>query len=122
VGRLSEVTVLFANARGFTSLIHEHGPEEITPYIDEFFRRCSNIVINHDGIIDHFRGDAVFAFFNVPVKREDHLAQAIESAREIQSAVPEINRSRGTIGIYANDCRNTSATGAGFVMSCIRTI
>ena len=95
MGRLSEVTVLFADARGFTALIHERGPEEITPYIDEFFRRCSNIVIRHDGIIDHFRGDAVLAFFNVPVKREDHLPRAIEAAREIQMAVPEINRAQG---------------------------
>ena len=95
MGRLSEVTVLFADARGFTALIHERGPEEITPYIDEFFRRCSNIVINHDGIVDHFRGDAVLAFFNVPIKRENHVAQAIEAAREIQMAVPEINRGRG---------------------------
>jgi len=95
VGRISEVTVLFADARGFTALIHEHGPEEITPYIDEFFRRCSKIVIDHDGIIDHFRGDAVLAFFNVPIRREDHLNQAIEAAREIQMAVPNINKDRG---------------------------
>ena len=55
MGHLSEVTVLFADARGFTALIHECGPEEITPLIDEFFRRCTSIVVNHDGIIDNFR-------------------------------------------------------------------
>ena len=96
MGRISEVTVLFADARGFTALVHEYGPEEITPYIDEFFRRCSNIVIGQDGIIDHFRGDAVLAFFNVPVRREDHLARAINAAKEIQMAVPDINQSRGS--------------------------
>jgi len=95
VGRISEVTVLFADAHGFTALIHQHGLQEITPYIDEFFRRCSNIVVGQDGIIDHFRGDAVLAFFNVPVRREDHLSRAINVAEEIQKAVPEINQSRG---------------------------
>ncbi len=95
MGRLSEVTVLFADARGFTELIHQRGPEEITPYIDEFFRRCSNIMVNYDGIIDHFRGDAVLGFFNVPIKRDDHVARAIAAATEIQQAVPEINLKRG---------------------------
>ena len=95
MGRLSEVTVLFADARGFTSLIHEHGPEEITPYIDECFKRCSSIVVSHDGIIDHFRGDAVLAFFNVPIKHDDHVTRAIAAAIEIQQAVPEINVQRG---------------------------
>ena len=87
--------MLFADARGFTALIHEHGPEEITPLIAEFFRRCSNIVVSHDGIIDHFRGDAVLGFFNVPIKREDHVMRAIAVAKEIQQAVPEINLKSG---------------------------
>jgi len=95
VGRLCEVTVLFADARGFTALIHEHGPEKITPYIDEFFQRCAAIVIKYDGIVDHFRGDAVLAFFNVPIKRDNHVDRAIKAAKEIQMAVPEINQVRG---------------------------
>ena len=94
MGHLSPVSVLFADARGFTSLIHEHGPEEITPFIDEFFKRCYNIVINHDGIMDHFRGDAILGFFNVPIKHDDHVARAVAAA-EIQAAVPEINLSKG---------------------------
>ena len=89
------MTVLFADARGFTALVHEHGPEKITPYIDEFFQRCAAIVIKYDGIIDHFRGDAVLAFFNVPLKHDDHVNRAIKAAKEVQMAVPEINRGRG---------------------------
>lgn len=67
----------------------------ITPYIDEFFKRCSSIVVSHDGIIDHFRGDAVLAFFNVPIKRDDHVKRAIAAATEIQQAVPGINLQGG---------------------------
>ena len=76
MGHLSEVTVLFADACGFTALVHERGPEEITPFIDEFFKRCATIVVNHDGIIDHFRGDAVLAFFNIPGLRLTPFAAA----------------------------------------------
>ena len=95
MGLISEVTVLFADARGFTALIHQRGPREITPYIDEFFKRCASIVVKHDGIIDHFRGDAVLGFFNVPIKHNDHVERAIAAAHEIQQAVPDINLAKG---------------------------
>ena len=128
MGHLSEVTVLFADARGFTALIHERGPEEITPLIDEFFRRCTSIVVNHDGIIDNFRGDAVLGFFNVPIRRDDHVARAITAAKEIQLAVPEINLSLGqeellkvgigittgltlTTTVGSNDCKDYTVMG-----------
>jgi len=75
--------------------VHERGPEEITPLIADFFQACSDIVIKHDGIIDHFRGDAVLAFFNVPIRHEDHVERALSVAREIQQAVPDINLSGG---------------------------
>ena len=95
MGHLSEITVLFADCRDFTRLTHEFGPQVITPLIDEFFRRCSGIVVSHDGILDNFRGDAVLAFFNVPIRREDHVAKAITAATQIQLAVPEINSKLG---------------------------
>ena len=95
MGHLSDTTVLFADCRDFTRLTHERGPEVITPLIDEFFRRCSDIVVAQDGILDNFRGDAVLAFFNVPLRREDHVARAITAATRIQLAVPEINAKLG---------------------------
>ena len=95
MGHLSEISVLFADCRDFTRLTHERGPEVITPVIDEFFRRCSEIVVSQDGILDNFRGDAVLAFFNVPLKREDHVARAITVATQIQQTVPEINARLG---------------------------
>lgn len=52
-------------------------------------------MVKHDGIIDHFRGDAVLGFFNVPIKHEDHVQRALAVAQEIQNAVPEINLKRG---------------------------
>ena len=87
--------MLFADVRGFTTLIHELGPEEITPLIAEFFRRCSDIVVKYDGIIDHFSGGAILGFFNVPIKHEDHVTRAVSVAQEIQQAVPDINLNQG---------------------------
>jgi len=95
VGHLSNITVLFADCRDFTRLTHELGPEVITPLIDEFFRCCSDIVVSHDGILDNFRGDAVLAFFNVPIRNKEHVETAITAAIQIQHALPEINAKLG---------------------------
>ena len=95
MGHLSEVTVLFADCRDFTRLTLELGPEVITPLIDQFFRRCSDIVVSHDGILDKFLGDAILAFFNVPIRHEGHVAKAVTAATQIQLAVPEINAKLG---------------------------
>lgn len=52
-------------------------------------------MVAHDGIVDNFRGDAVLAFFNLPIRRKDHITQAISAAKQIQLAVPEINAKLG---------------------------
>ncbi len=52
-------------------------------------------MVSHDGILDNFRGDAVLAFFNVPIRHEDHVAKAVTAATQIQLAVPEINAKLG---------------------------
>ena len=55
--------------------------------------------MRHDGIVDHFLGDAVLALFNAPVRHEDHARRAVEAAREIQAAMPEINTAAGEEGL-----------------------
>ena len=94
-GRLSEVSVAFADCRGYTTLMRERGPSAVQPVMDEFFRTCSAIVFRHHGIVDHFLGDAVLALFNVPIRRDDHPALAVQTAIEIQRAVPAINARLG---------------------------
>jgi len=90
-GRLSEVTVLFADCRGYTRLTHELGIEKLTPITEEFFKRSAAIIREHHGIVDHFLGDAVMALFNVPIKHDDHVLRAVTAAFRIQEAVDGIN-------------------------------
>lgn len=75
--------------------MHERGPEAVRPLVDEFFRRCRDIVVSRDGIVDHFLGDAVLALFNVPIQHDDHIARATGAATEIQLAMPAINATVG---------------------------
>jgi adenylate cyclase len=90
-GRLSEVTVLFADCRGYTRLTQELGIEKLAPITEEFFKTSAQIIREHHGIVDHLLGDAVMALFNVPIKHDDHVSRAAEAAIRIQEAVDGIN-------------------------------
>ena len=90
-GRLSEVTVLFADCREYTRLTHELGIEKLTPVTEEFFKTSAEVIREHYGIVDRFLGDAVMAFFNVPIKHDDHVLRAVNAAFQIQEGVMRIN-------------------------------
>jgi adenylate cyclase len=91
MGRLSEVTVLFADCRGYTRLTQELEIEKLAPITEEFFRTSAQIVREHHGIVDHLLGDAIMALFNVPIKHDDHVFRAVDAACRIQEAVDQIN-------------------------------
>lgn len=78
-------------------MTRELGVEKVAPMVDEFFRACADIVVDHDGIVDHFLGDAIMAFFNVPIKQEDHVARAVTTAAQIQLACTRL-KSREILG------------------------
>jgi len=90
-GRLSEVTALFADCRGYTRLTRELGIEKLTPITEEFFKTSAEIIREHHGIVDRLLGDGVMALFNVPIKRDDHALRAVTAAFRIQEAVKQIN-------------------------------
>ncbi len=90
-GEIAEVTVLFADLRGFTELAADLGAMRTKELLDEYFRVVSEILFAHDAIVDHFMGDAVMAFFNQPIRHEDHVLRAVRSAREIMHAITHLN-------------------------------
>jgi adenylate cyclase len=83
--------VLFADCRGYTRLTHELGIEKLAPITEEFFKTSAEIIREHHGIVDHLLGDAIMAFFNVPIKHDDHVLRAVTAAFQIQEAVDQIN-------------------------------
>jgi adenylate cyclase len=83
--------VLFADFRGYTRLTEELGIETLAPITEEFFKTSAAVIREHHGIVDRLLGDAVMAFFNVPIKHDDHVLRAVEAAFRIQEAVEHIN-------------------------------
>ena len=85
-----EVTVLFADARGFTSYAEGRPPQEVAQALNTMFEGCNDVLLQHDAIVDKLMGDAVMAVFGAPIIREDHIRQAVEAAAAIQAKAAQM--------------------------------
>jgi adenylate cyclase len=79
-----EATVMFADLRGYTALTERIEQAGLASLLDAFYDDCAAAIWHYDGLLNKTIGDAVFAIFNFPVKQQDHAAQAVLAAREIQ--------------------------------------
>jgi adenylate cyclase len=89
-----EVTVLFSDIRGFTSLSETLAPRDVLELLDDYFGRMSQIVKGHDGVVGKFIGDGLLAFWGVPDRDPDHAAKAVRAALDMLRALDELNRDR----------------------------
>lgn len=79
-----EVSVLFADLRGYTGLSQSLSPEAVSSLLDAFYDECAASIWEYDGLLNKTIGDAVMAIFNFPIRHDDHAARAVAAAREIQ--------------------------------------
>lgn len=94
-----EVTVLFSDIRGFTSMSEGLEPREVLAMLDDYFGRMSQIVKGHDGVVGKFLGDGLLAYWGVPDSLDDHAGMAVRAARDMRRAVDELNQYRATVGL-----------------------
>lgn len=90
-GRVVELTVLFADLSSFTELTRRLGPARTHAVVDAFLKSATFSLVKHGAFIDKYVGDAVMAFFNAPIRYEDHAARAVASALEIQAEMPALS-------------------------------
>lgn len=89
--RQADVTVLFADVVGFTTLSQELTPDGLARLLDGFFTEAVEAVFAHGGTLDKFIGDAVMAFFGAPVPAHDHAEQALRAALDLRYRVVRWN-------------------------------
>ena len=79
-----DVTVLFADLRGYTAMSQSLSHDQIGALLDVFYDECAAAIWDYDGLLNKTIGDAIMAVFNFPIRHQNHAARAVEAAREIQ--------------------------------------
>ncbi len=90
-GEEREVTILFADLRGFTTLSERLTPPELLALLNRYLDRMGGAIEAHGGVIDKFIGDAIMALFGAPVAQGDAAARALAAARAMESALAALN-------------------------------
>ncbi|HMD88231.1 MAG TPA: adenylate/guanylate cyclase domain-containing protein, partial [Anaerolineaceae bacterium] len=90
-GRKSEITILFADIRNFTSFSEGVSPEKLVSVLNRYLAAAADAVLQEGGTIDKFLGDAVMAWFNAPVPQPDHTLRAIRAALAIRLAQEKLH-------------------------------
>ena len=84
-GEQREVSVLFCDIQGFTSMSEQHLPKEVLHSLNRFFSQVSEIIEAHGGVIDKYIGDAVMAVFGAPQDDPEHAVNAVKAGMAICS-------------------------------------
>jgi class 3 adenylate cyclase len=88
-GEVAEVTVLFADLRGFTPFSEQAPPEGVVAMLNEYFGRAVPVILANGGSVTQFVGDAVMALFNAPTRQPDHALRAARAALGVQRAIED---------------------------------
>ena len=91
-GERREVTVLFADIVGFTTLAEEHPAEEVVSLLNEYLGEMAEIVFRWEGTLDKFVGDAVIAFWGAPLAQPNHAELALRCALNMLRRVEELRQ------------------------------
>ncbi|MCG6982737.1 MAG: adenylate/guanylate cyclase domain-containing protein [Deltaproteobacteria bacterium] len=108
-GDKKELSVLFSDIRGFTTLAEEMEPEMLVNLLNEYLTDMTNVVFEFDGLLDKYIGDAVMAVFGAPLAQTDHPMRACRTALKMLEQLSKMQekwRDEGTpildIGIGIN--------------------
>jgi len=90
-GETRDMTLLFSDVRGFTTISEGLDAEELTHFLNSLFTPLSTIILEEQGTIDKFMGDAVMAFWNAPLDDAEHASHACRAALRIMEQMPGLN-------------------------------
>ena len=110
-GEEREVTVLFSDLAGFTSISENMSAPSLARLLNEYLTEMTNLVFLHDGIIDKYEGDAIMAEFGAPLTLSDHATRAVETALQMQWRLEELRQEWNKRGLPSLQCRIGINTG-----------
>lgn len=97
-GENRNMTVLFADIRGFTPLTERMEPQQVIGILNECMERLASAVDAEGGVVDKFIGDEIMAVFGAPVTQPDHALRAVRAAVRMREGIADLNRERARRG------------------------
>jgi adenylate cyclase len=98
-GERKELSILFSDIEGFTSISESKKPEELVSFINEYLSDMTEIVLSNHGTLDKYIGDAVMAFWGAPIELNNHAYMACSTALRMQKKIKELKKVSVRIGI-----------------------
>jgi adenylate cyclase len=122
-GKNAELTVLFSDVRGFTSISEGMDPKELSHLMNAYLGAMTEVVRKNRGTLDKYIGDAIMAFWGAPVADADHARNAVLTALEMQHALRKLDkpfRKRGWPNLQIGVGINTGMMTVGDMGSPVR--
>ncbi|GAB4274370.1 MAG: adenylate/guanylate cyclase domain-containing protein [Deferrisomatales bacterium] len=98
VGQKENLTVLFSDIRGFTSLSEALPAPNVVDLLNIYFNHMTEAIFDHQGTIDKFIGDAIMCFWGAPLRLPDHAERGVRAALEMVGRLDEVNARLGDKG------------------------
>jgi adenylate cyclase len=114
-GEQREITILFSDIRGFTTISEGLTPQELVRLLNEYLNPMTRIVLEEKGTLDKFIGDAVMAIFNAPLNLENHPEAACRAALRMLASLAELNKGFAARGMNTIDIGVGINTGLAVV-------
>jgi adenylate cyclase len=111
-GASIRVTILFTDIRSFTTISEKMDPQQLVALLNEYFSEMVGIVMQEDGVVDKYIGDAIMAVFGAPVPKAEDPVNAVRAAVRMRKALEDLNerlevrglpRLRTGIGIHTGE-------------------
>jgi len=108
-GETREITIMFCDIRGFTTLAEGLDPQELTHLLNSFLTPMTRVLLQSGATIDKYLGDAIMAFWNAPLPIEGHEKRACLAVLDMLKALEELNRVEGRelrigVGLNTGSC------------------
>jgi len=91
VPEVKEVSILFADIVGFTTMSEKMSPSQVALVLNDYLSRMTEVIFKYEGTLDKYIGDAIMAVFGAPLDMPDHAFRAIKTALEMQVRLAEFN-------------------------------
>jgi adenylate cyclase len=94
-GESRQITILFSDIRGFTTLSEKRTPQQVVDLLNRYFTLQVEVVFRHGGSLDKFIGDCIMAFWGAPLDDPDHARHAVGAALEMAEVLQRFKRELG---------------------------